>query len=282
MTRPSDNIPIAKISVQGYRRGGLGNITALVASIRDEGLRHPVILSPGSVLLSGERRIAAYIALGLTQIPAVFVDTLEDFVELITIEMADRTAGLSMRPSELAYHLDVVMSAKLSVPITPHGRQSSELEILAPPYGKAAILISSLLFIHRLAYLAPDPQEREWGHAALDELDVPVGITTVRRKLTERLQKAHPRKRIDYNYVHHAIAEARGNSPATQMSATDQRHAITGSLAMLDGITANLADLGCPHQDISAADREAWARRFESARRTISTTIRRLREGSDG
>ena len=66
------NISIASIKV-GKRMRPLGDITALVESIREVGLLNPILVTRDRRLISGLHRLKAFIALGRKHIPAIIL-----------------------------------------------------------------------------------------------------------------------------------------------------------------------------------------------------------------
>ena len=55
-------------------RRDLGDIEGLAASIAEVGLLHPVVITPGNVLIAGERRLAACAFLRWREVPVTVVD----------------------------------------------------------------------------------------------------------------------------------------------------------------------------------------------------------------
>jgi ParB-like chromosome segregation protein Spo0J len=62
-------IPIRGIQIGKRHRRDMGDIEGLAASIRDIGLLHPIVITPGFRLIAGERRIRAFESLGRETIP---------------------------------------------------------------------------------------------------------------------------------------------------------------------------------------------------------------------
>jgi ParB family transcriptional regulator, chromosome partitioning protein len=67
-------MPVADIVVGKRHRRDMGDIAALASSIRDVGLLHPVVITPGRRLIAGERRIRALQMLERDSIPVTIVD----------------------------------------------------------------------------------------------------------------------------------------------------------------------------------------------------------------
>ena len=65
---------ISAITIGVRHRRDLGDIEGLAASIAEVGLLHPVVITPGNVLIAGERRLAACAFLRWREVPVTVVD----------------------------------------------------------------------------------------------------------------------------------------------------------------------------------------------------------------
>jgi ParB-like chromosome segregation protein Spo0J len=65
---------ISAIAIGVRHRRDLGDIEGLAASIAEVGLLHPVVITPGNVLIAGERRLAACAFLRWREVPVTVVD----------------------------------------------------------------------------------------------------------------------------------------------------------------------------------------------------------------
>ena len=65
---------ISAITIGDRNRRDLGDIEGLAASIAEVGLLHPVVITPGNVLIAGERRLAACAFLRWREVPVTVVD----------------------------------------------------------------------------------------------------------------------------------------------------------------------------------------------------------------
>lgn len=79
------SVNIEDIKVDDDRRP-LGDISGLVSSIQTSGLLHPITITQDHTLVAGTRRIAAYRALGLGQIPAHVITCQKLEAELAAID----------------------------------------------------------------------------------------------------------------------------------------------------------------------------------------------------
>ena len=89
-------IQLDKIKIGKRHRKDMGDIAGLAASIEEVGLLHPVVVTPGSTLIAGERRIAAFKHLGRNDIPATVVD----LQEIVRGEFAENMVRKAFAPTE--------------------------------------------------------------------------------------------------------------------------------------------------------------------------------------
>jgi N6-adenosine-specific RNA methylase IME4 len=90
-------LPIRKIKVRNRYRKTLGDIESLVASIKELGLLHPIVVRPDGRLIAGERRLAACKRLEWKMIPVTFVD----LKQVIRGEFAENAFRKDFLPSEI-------------------------------------------------------------------------------------------------------------------------------------------------------------------------------------
>lgn len=69
-----NKIKISKIKIGLRFRHDLGDVNALVQSIKEIGLLHPVVLNQNNQLIAGQRRLEACKLLGLKEIPATIIN----------------------------------------------------------------------------------------------------------------------------------------------------------------------------------------------------------------
>ena len=92
----SEVVPIADIKVGRRHRTRLGDIESLAASIRDNELLHPIVITPKKKLIAGRRRLEAFRLLGRDTIPVHVVDV----ASIVRGERAENTERLDFTPSE--------------------------------------------------------------------------------------------------------------------------------------------------------------------------------------
>lgn len=97
------HVLIESVRVEGRHRKDLGDLVSLQRSIREIGyLLHPIVITRDSRLVAGQRRLEACRRLHWVEIPARFVDTLDDAALLLRAELEENTERKEMLPSELA------------------------------------------------------------------------------------------------------------------------------------------------------------------------------------
>lgn len=99
----SGRIAIADVVIGERVRKDLGDIEALVVSIRDEvgALMQPIVLGPGDQLVAGFRRLEACKRIGWTEIDFVRPLTRDDAITLLRAERDENECRKSMTASEL-------------------------------------------------------------------------------------------------------------------------------------------------------------------------------------
>jgi hypothetical protein len=94
---------IESIRIEGRHRKDLGDLTSLQRSIEDLGLLlHPIVITPDSQLVAGQRRLEACRRLGWVEVPVRIARSLDDAAKLLQAEMEENTERKEMLPSELA------------------------------------------------------------------------------------------------------------------------------------------------------------------------------------
>lgn len=72
--RQKDRLKIDAVVVGERHRKDLGDLQALAQSIAEIGLLHPIVVTPGNVLIAGQRRLEACRLLGWDAVPATVLD----------------------------------------------------------------------------------------------------------------------------------------------------------------------------------------------------------------
>jgi ParB-like chromosome segregation protein Spo0J len=90
---------VADIAVGlGRRRSDAGDLDALVASIRDVGLLHPVVIDTDDHLVAGWRRLQAVKRLGWTEVPVTIAKNLDDALLALRAERDENTCREPLAP----------------------------------------------------------------------------------------------------------------------------------------------------------------------------------------
>jgi N6-adenosine-specific RNA methylase IME4 len=93
----SDSRAIDSIIVGERHRRDLGDVASLAHSIAEFDLLHPIVVTPGNVLIAGERRLRAVQQLGWTEVPVTVVD----LAEIVRGELAENAERKDFLPSEI-------------------------------------------------------------------------------------------------------------------------------------------------------------------------------------
>lgn len=99
-------VRIADIKIGHRHRRDLGDIPALARNIFEEvgALLHPIVITPAGDLVSGARRIAAFMHYGRDKIPATVID-----IEKLALgEYAENVFHKAFTPSEMADIADTI------------------------------------------------------------------------------------------------------------------------------------------------------------------------------
>lgn len=271
-----------------------GDLVALGASIRDEGMRHPLVLWRDGTLLSGARRYRACMLAGATMVPVVYVDTIEDAAKRLLVDNEDDHLALPMTMSEVcrvwqwirkldepAALLRADFAKRRGVALrrqaldgtrTPGRHNVSEdyvLNTLCGPFGMSASTAKRLWAIYATGYITSDvtPGRRLQARAALASIDSgESSIWANYHQLT----------------TGRSSAPVSANPPAEIESAPAVRQ-LTGwdrSLPQLEGLIAGLIELGPPNPDLTWAQVSPVVDRLAAVRRNTEKLIKKMRESN--
>lgn len=93
-------VPIDDIKISKRIRASLGDIEGLMASLRDNGLLNPVLVSDRLELIAGQRRLEAARRLGWKTIEVTMVDG-RDEADRLAMEIEENLHRLDFTPEEL-------------------------------------------------------------------------------------------------------------------------------------------------------------------------------------
>lgn len=301
MTGQEMTIDIEKVRIPTVRLD-YGGLSKLATSIENDGLRHPITVWSDGTLISGARRLRAhYLLSGMPgksryrNIPAVFVDTLEDATKRLLGDNGDETCALPLKPSEICRLWGVLR--KLDEPAAAHRlndarRRGVELRrqtqtgqrtpgrsghrgtaseyamgLLGEPFGMAEATASRLWAIHTLAHnlALPDTDRRMKAQRALDDLDA--GRSSVWASYSSLIMTRRP------------VATRPKAAPVTESAAAARQQAAWGrSLPQLEGLVAGLTELGPPHPDLDWNEVGPVRARLARIRRDLEKIIHSMKE----
>lgn len=138
-------VELDQIVVQQRHRRDLGDLKSLAKSIEDVGLLQPVVLTSDSLLIAGERRLAAVRMLGWSEIPAFYVSTVSDAASLLRAERDENTCRKPLTPTEehslyealLALERPKARERKAQASGQPQGSKKVSQENFSGQTGKA-------------------------------------------------------------------------------------------------------------------------------------------------
>lgn len=94
-------IGVHDIEVGERARVDLGDLTDLMASIKQLGLLQPIVVTHDNKLIAGGRRLESCRRLGLDEVPVVVAEHIHDAVDLLKAERDENTCRKPMTASEL-------------------------------------------------------------------------------------------------------------------------------------------------------------------------------------
>jgi hypothetical protein len=95
-----NDLALDQINVGKRRRRDVGDLEALMASIRDRGQLQPLVITPDQWLLSGYRRLEASSRLGHSRINVTVAADATEALRLLVTERSEKTCREPFTPSE--------------------------------------------------------------------------------------------------------------------------------------------------------------------------------------
>lgn len=266
------------------------NLHDLVTSIKDEGLRHPIVLWEDGTVISGRRRLQACMLLGRLHIPAVYVDAIEDAAKLLHAEQGGQQA-LPMMWTEvcrlwaLLRHLDAPAAVRRAA---EHRRRGVELRrltqsgqrapgragqhtedyvmsLLGPVYGLSETTARRLWTVWSTATIGiQPPEQRELAREALASLDK--GETSISAAY-QRLTSGRPAPVLRPSVEQSPPADAK-----TQLAAWGR------SLPTMEGLVSALVELGAPNAELTWEQVGPTHARLSAIRRHLEKMIKQMKE----
>lgn len=287
----------AAVRTPGPLRRNYGSLTALATSIRDEGMRHPLVLWKDGTLISGARRHRACLLLARPIQAAVFVHTIEDAAKHLLGDNEDDYLALPWKISEMCRLWELLrrldepaailrgdaarrrgvelrrqtQGGKRKPGRNPDHAADYQLSVLCGPFGMSATTAKRVWAIYSLAYggagdVYASDERRQLAREVMQLVDagessIYAGYSrlTVDRGPAPRL-KARPTEVLE-------PAAAR-----TQLAAWDR------SLPQLEGMVAGLVELGPPNPALTWDQVSPVYTRLMYARRELEKIINKMRE----
>lgn len=297
-TSPEQLISIeAPRSRTPYVRQFYGPLEALGASIRDEGMRHPITLWKDGTLISGFRRHRACLLLGGRQIQAVFVDTVEDAAKALLRDNEDDHLALPQRWSEIcalwalmrvldepaaarrgnqARRRGVELRRQTQAGKRKPGRganhsQDYVLRVLAPSFGASESTAKRLWVVHALAHGLTEATDEKREQALQAMRNIDSGESSI---------WANYQRLIHDRDAAPAVVRPRPAEVVAPAAARLQRTAWDRSLPQMEGLVAGLVELGPPNADLTWEQVGPVHARLMSVRRDLEKIINKMRENN--
>ncbi|MBN2534737.1 MAG: ParB N-terminal domain-containing protein [Spirochaetales bacterium] len=100
-------LPVDSIRIRKRVRKELGDITALVNSLRKYGQLSPILIDPDYELIAGFRRLQAAKRLGWRSVEVIIVDTDSD-VQKLEIELEENIQRRNLSPDEISDGINII------------------------------------------------------------------------------------------------------------------------------------------------------------------------------
>ncbi len=287
----ADRRDISQIAVIDRHRSDFGDLAELAASIRENGLIQPVVVSLDGRLVAGQRRLEACKFIGWTDVPVHVVRDVQDAAHLIRMERDENVCRKEMTPSEkisLGRALEELERPKAREAQSAAGRaavavangettafvqpnESSERfdtrEVVAPAVG-----MSSATYSRAKALVVAAEQGDEIAADAVAEMD----RTGKPYAAHERWKKEHaakteaPPQPVAQPVERHKLLRKTHHIKAERVI-SQTVSAFEGARMGIDLIDAD--DI----QALAPADAHAWAESLTHSVRSINRLIKELR-----
>lgn len=208
--------PIGDITIGHRVRRDLGDLSGLIASIRDIGLLHPPVLTRDGVLLCGARRLAAVRQLGWQQVEVRIRTDASPGLSAVLAEQQENERRLALAPTEeaaLFAELKEILGADAAqrqeatrfgarAGARGHGGEDSSPPQAAPRRTReqAALAITGkasfqrLEQINKIQQVVEDPElplaVRKMAETTLDEINAGAPVDSNYRKVITAVQLA--------------------------------------------------------------------------------------------
>lgn len=146
------------------------NVETLAKSIMDEGLKYPVLLKEGNILIDGLRRLEAARLAGFTMIEVIVAGTFERAIEALT---QSHSSGPAKRINYPPWRLYQIWLALNGMPTTRrhnrHGTHPSRIALTKALRLSSQNVLQTAVFIYRTALV--DSGEGEIARSAVAEIE---------------------------------------------------------------------------------------------------------------
>jgi len=276
-----------------HLRDSYGSCMALGASIRDDGLRHPITLWKDGTIISGGRRLRAYLLMDMPRIQAVFVDNIEDAAKRMLADNEDDLLALPWKWSEVCRlwemlrRLDAPAAAKRAdvsrrrgaelrkqtragkrAPGRSHSRSDDYvLGVICEPFDISAATARRIEVVYHTGYgtMPATDEKRELAREVMRAIDESGNVWANYQRLTgARNTVSRPRP----------VETVEPAPSARQVAAWDK------SLPQMEGLTAGLIELGPPNPGLTWDLVEPVHARLMAVRRDLEKIIKQMRESN--
>jgi ParB-like nuclease family protein len=276
-------------------RKDYGSCLALANSIRDEGLRHPLVVWSDGTLISGERRLFAALLHKAPRIQATFVSTIEEAAKAMLIDKQDDYLAVPMKWSEACRlwqtlrRLDapaavvradesrrrgVALRKETQEGRRRRGRYSSRVDdyfltVVGEPFGISSATARRVEMVYEHGFLIDTTDEkRERARQLMAELDAGASIwSTYQRMLGHEPATTPP--------APPKTPEVIPSAPASKQLAAWER-----ALPLLEGTFAGMRELGPVNDNLTWEQVGPFCARLAAVRREMEKMIRNMKEKS--
>lgn len=216
------HVKLSDILVEDRAREDLGDIDALVASIKEKGVIQPITLGKDNKLLAGGRRYTAATMAGLETIPAIIrddTDTLDE-KEIELIENIHRKDFTWQERAKLTAEIDALYRAK-----DPNWSQARTAELL----GKSVGITNKDMQLAKAIEVIPELSEAKTADDAFKMI----------KKVQEDAIVAELRRRQDAQHTRPVQAHGVDAGVAAAISTAKQNYIIKDVFVGLSGLRSN-------------------------------------------
>jgi hypothetical protein len=254
---PPGPIRIADITIGDRRRTLDANITTLAADVARNGIRDPIAVTSGGLLVDGWRRIEAVKRCRAVTIPAVVSDSIPEIADIV----AAQPAGEPYRFSDLMRHIDLIF--ELDADDSERRRIASASSAGRGERGGVNVggTRGCVCRMLRLSHATYGRAHYLWARAATNEqiiADLDAGRISVNRA---------------YGMVR--AADLAAEHPVQPPDHTAQHRSVRAAVAQVEGIAHGISGIGA--LAVPPEDAARLAARLVASRIAITQLINQLR-----